>query len=235
MNATIDEIVSTQVKQEYVTRILLNSLQVYGSILAVGLVLYCWFRKQIPRTFAVRQWVPSCQTALANNTFGYLSWLWKVYSFSEDDLMQNVALDAVCFLRVINLGFRLSCVGCFCSIFLIPVYVTSTSDQISSTLHDDPVQYASAATLPPKSSRYAAAVVAAYIFFGYAMYSILKDFRWFIAKRHGWLQRFCARNFTVLVRNIPDELRSDVALKKYFEGICGADRGMCLEKVNNLI
>jgi Cytosolic domain of 10TM putative phosphate transporter len=87
-----------------------------------------------------------------------------------------------------------------------------------------PVQYASAANLPRKSPRFAASVIAAYIFFGYTMYSILKDFRWFIAKHHGWLQRFCARNYTILVRNLPDELRTDSALKKHFEGICGAGR-----------
>jgi Late exocytosis, associated with Golgi transport len=105
MNATTTDGNVPSNNTQFVTRILLNSLQVYGSILAIGLVLYCWLRKQIPRTFAIRQWVPSCQTTLANNSFGYFSWLWKVYSFSEDDLMEHVALDAACFLRVINLGF----------------------------------------------------------------------------------------------------------------------------------
>jgi hypothetical protein len=67
--------------------------------------------------------------------------------------------------------------------------------------------------------------LAAYIFFGYTMFSILKDFRWFIALRHDWLRLFNCRNYTILIRNIPEELRSDNLLTKHFQGLYGKDRG----------
>jgi Late exocytosis, associated with Golgi transport len=102
-NSTVDE------TRENMTQILRDSMRVYGSLFAFGLVIYCYLRKRIPRTFAVRQWIPEHKTPLAQNQFGYVSWIWKVYSFSEDDLLATISLDALCFLRVLNMGFRLSC------------------------------------------------------------------------------------------------------------------------------
>jgi calcium permeable stress-gated cation channel len=205
------------------TQILRNSLRLYGSLFAVGFISYCFLRKRIPRTFAVRQWIPQHKTPLAQDQFGYISWIWKVYSFSEDDLLDTIGLDALCFLRVLNMGFRLSCIGVCNSIWLFPVYTTDAGSQNDSP--DDPVRGSTINILPDGSPRFAATVVAAYIFFGYVMYSILKDFLWFIEKRHTWLKRFNVRNYTILIRNIPEELRSDQLLKEHYQRLYGHDRG----------
>ncbi|KAI2493119.1 hypothetical protein MHU86_21424 [Fragilaria crotonensis] len=82
--------------QENVTHILQDSMRIYGSIFICGFVVYCYVRKRIPRTFAVRQWIPEHKTPLAQDQFGYISWIWKVYSFSER-VAQTIGLDALCF------------------------------------------------------------------------------------------------------------------------------------------
>ena len=202
------------------TQILINSLTLYGSLFAVGFIAYCYFRKRIPRTFAVRQWIPEHKTPLADDQFGYIAWIWKVYSFSEDELLETIGLDALCFLRVLNMGFRLSCIGVCNSIWLFPVYTTIANSQA-----DDPVKGSTINILPDGSPRFAATVVASYVFFGYVMYSILKDFLWFIEKRHAWLKRFNVRNYSILVRNIPEELRSDRLLKEHYQALYGHNRG----------
>jgi hypothetical protein len=202
------------------TQVLKSSLRVYGSIFLCGFVVYCFLRLRIPRTYAVRQWVPEHTTPLARDQFGYLSWMWKVFSFDQVDLLETISLDALCFLRVLNTGFRLACIGAFNSIWLFPVYATA-----GSSAQDDPVEGSTINILPQGSPRFAATVLAAYIFFGYTMYSILKDFRWFIALRHDWLRRFNCRNYTILIRNIPEELRSDLLLKKHFQELYGVDKG----------
>jgi hypothetical protein len=204
------------------TQVLKSSLRVYGSIFLCGFVVYCFLRKRIPRTYAVRQWVPEHKTPLARDQFGYINWMWKVFSFSQVDLLETISLDALCFLRVLNTGFRLACVGAFNSIWLFPVYTTARTEPDSQ---NDPVEGSTINILPLGSPRFAATVLAAYIFFGYTMYSILKDFRWFIALRHDWLRLFNCRNYTILIRNIPEELRSDMLLKKHFQGLYGKDRG----------
>ena len=202
------------------TQVLESSLRVYGSIFLCGFIVYCILRKHIPRTYAVRQWVPEHKTPLARDQFGYFNWLWKVFSFSQVDLLETISLDALCFLRILNTGFRLSCVGAFNSIWLFPVYATA-----GSSAQNDPIEGSTINILPQGSPRFAATVLAAYIFFGYTMFSILKDFRWFIALRHDWLRLFNCRNYTILIRNIPEELRSDMLLKKHFQGLYGKDRG----------
>lgn len=74
------------------TEYLVNALQVYGSFFVVAFPLFCIIRKQFPKTYAVRQWVPVIKTSIAENQFGYITWLWKLYSFSSDDLRANVGL-----------------------------------------------------------------------------------------------------------------------------------------------
>ena len=201
------------------------SLRVYGSIFACGFTVYCYLRKRIPRTYAVRQWAPHCKTPLAEDQFGYISWLWKVYSFSTDELRETIGLDALCFLRLMNMGFRLACVGAFNSIWLFPVY--ATAEKISNAPEDENVVVvvASVQIIKEGGSTFVATVVAAYIFFGYTMHTILKEFRWFITQRHIWLKRFNQRNYTILVRNIPEELRSDQLLLQHFQRLYGAGRG----------
>lgn len=212
------------------TDLLLSTLQIYVPIWAVGFVLYCLLRKWIPRTYAVRQWVESIKTPLANNQFGYLSWIWQVYSFPSDQLLEEVGLDALCFLRLINMGFRLSVVGCLNSVWLIPVYCTA-----KNSIQD--VSDLGINALPKGSVRYIATVLASYLFFGRCFYEILKEFRWFVRARHVFLQKFNARNYTCLVRNIPEPLRSNVALQDHFTGLYGEDRVLeahCCLFLNNL-
>jgi len=88
--------------------IIKHSLRVYGSLFAVGFVVYCIVRKNFPRVFAVRQWATNCKHPLANEQFGYVSWIWKIFSYEQDVLLEAIGLDGVCFLRVMNMGFRLA-------------------------------------------------------------------------------------------------------------------------------
>ena len=194
-------------------------MMIFLPFLFCGFLIFCVLRKKFPRIYAVRQWVEECRTPLADDQFGYFSWTWKIYSYTSDQLMEAISLDALCFLRLMNMGFRLSCVGCLNSIWLFPVY--ATADEVD----DKKLDSISINALQDGSQRYLAPVLASYIFFGYAFYTIFNEFRWFIEKRHAWLQRLDPRNYTMLVRNIPEVMRSDLALKEHFSMLYGDDRG----------
>lgn len=203
------------------THPLKNSLIVYGSLFALGFTVYCYVRKRIPRTYAVRQWVTSIKTPLADNQFGYVSWVWKVYSFSADELIETVGLDGLCFLRLMSMGFRFACVGACNSIWLFPVYATATKDPASA---ENVVNYLSFNLLQDGSPRFIATVMAAYVFFGYVMYTMLREFSWFNEQRYNWLRRFKQQNYSILVRNIPKDLRSNNLLLGYFQSVYGSER-----------
>ena len=211
-----------------------DALRFYGSIFGVGFVVYCYVRKRIPRTYAVRQWVPEIRTPAADDQFGYIDWLWKVYSFSADELQEIIGLDALCFLRLLNMGFRLACIGAFNSIWLLPVYATAEKSP-DAPVHDA-VNDISFNVLQDGSPRFIATVIAAYVFFGYTMYTILKECTWLITQRQTWLRKLKQRNYSILVRNIPSELRSDAQLLGHFQRLFGTDRGeysSCMEFSSN--
>lgn len=207
----------TATNEDSPNELLFNAFKVYVPMWIVGFFAYCILRKRIPRTFATRQWVQNIQTPLARDQFGWFSWIWKVYSFSEDELLREIGLDALCFLRLVNMGFRLSCVGVFNSLWLMPLYAT-TLDEITD------VRNFSVNALEPDSNRFIGPVLASYIFFGYCYCTIVKEWKWFVRVRHAWLSQFRPPNFTILVRNIPEDLRSDLALYEHFGKLYGRER-----------
>lgn len=203
------------------SELLVSALRVYFSFFACAFTLYCCCRKRFSRLFAVRQWVDEIKNPLAKDQFGYISWVWKVYSFTTEDLLEHVGLDAVCFLRLTKIGFRMAIIGCLNSIWLFPVYLTAPE----ADEEDDQINRASINILNTGSSRFFAPVLASYLFYGYAFYTILAEFRWFIGQRHIWLQKFNSRNYTIFIRNLPPEFRSNVVLKEHFQLLYGEDTG----------
>ena len=62
-----------------------------------------------------------------------------------------------------------------------------------------------------------ATTVAAYIFFGSAMYFIYTEFNWFTEKRHAFLKKKEPQNYTVYISNIPSKYCSS---EKLYEYVC---------------
>jgi Late exocytosis, associated with Golgi transport/Cytosolic domain of 10TM putative phosphate transporter/Calcium-dependent channel, 7TM region, putative phosphate len=230
------------------TENLIAALWIYVPIWLVGLTIYCVVRRFSPRTYAVRQWVVKIRTKLADDQFGYLSWLWRVHSIADEELLHEIGLDALCFLRLIRMGLRLSLIGMFNSLWLIPVYITVAvkGDQQESGGHTNSTASNSTSTsaastgttvraaadfsiiafdrLHKNELYYICTVLASYVFFGYAFYTILKEFRWFVRQRHAWLTKLRPQNYTILVRNIPPHLRSDITLQEHYNRLYGAHR-----------
>lgn len=108
-------------------------------------------------------------------------------------------------------------VGIFNTIWLLPVYFTTTESSEA-----DRVVKTTIANVPEGSHRLYATVFASYVFFGYTMYLLLKEFEWYIEMRHKFLRKPLARHFTVFVRNIPLEYRTNPNLVGFFRS-CFSD------------
>ena len=196
-----------------------QTLNLYGSIFLVSLVLFCVVRKLFPKPYNLRSgWISEDRVKsnlLAKNPekFGWISWMWKVCLVSDVELTDECGMDALCVSRVLEWGTRLtlfgSLVGC---LLLMPVYATAGG------VHDGTkgIERLNTSNVPNGSKCFVATVVAAYLVFGYVMYTTLEEFEWFYKFRYEFLTRSIPRNYVVYIRNLPEEYRTRKALIDYF-------------------
>lgn len=197
-------------------QVLRDTLKVYGSIFAVCFFLSCCLRKKYPKAFNVRSWVPEMKCELAEEKYGFISWLWQVRLATDDEIREQCGMDALCFLRMLYFGYKISLLGMFNSIWLFPVYATAESSAETDYITDRVAQL-TVSYVPAGSTRFVATVIASYLIFFYAMYLILKEYKWFTYHRHCYLSSKEPRNYSVYIANIPEELQSSQKLLNYFQ------------------
>ncbi|KAG7344768.1 protein of unknown function DUF221-domain containing protein [Nitzschia inconspicua] len=193
-----------------------NTLRVYGIFFLVVLLVFCYLRKRYVRVYNVRSWVSEWKTPLANEQYGFISWMYKLYLLSDTELLDECGMDAVCYTRVLELGVKLAAMGMLTSIVLIPIYVTASGSSETRGTTDIIVRM-STTNVASGSFRFLATVLAAYVIFGYAMYTILCEFEWFYMMRHQFLKKTLPRNYTVYVRCVPEEYMTQTTFRRYFE------------------
>ena len=200
------------------------TLRLYGTAFCVMFCTFLVLRKHCPRTFNVRSWAPNIQCDLAHEalTWGYLEWMWKVYWIPDDDFREQCGLDALCYLRALRFGVRVSCVGIFNSIWLLAVYGTSEESTETKGITDKIVEV-TVSNVPSGSYRFFGTVIASYIFFLAVMNQILREFEWFTDQRQKFLSRPVARNYSLYVTGIPPAYRSSHHLKQFFQKVFNAD------------
>ena len=149
-----------------------NTLIIYGIIFVVVILVFSVVRQKFS-AYNTRSWVDGIQTHLAENKHGFMSWAWKVFDVSEESFLNECGMDALCFLRIIRMGYKLSVVAIFNSLFLTPTYYMAPASSDTSTVTDWLAKI-SIANVPAQSSFLIATVVACYIFFLYTIYLILE-------------------------------------------------------------
>lgn len=262
MSRLLNETVSTSEDGDDViiysdSEILRNTFVVYGGAMMAIILLFCWARRRFPNVYNLRHWVEPIQSSLAENQHGFFSWMWKIYMVTDDEILQECGMDAACFIRIAQMGFKLwyvlympndaplqgssivdvdenphvacrschavrSAVGIFNAIWLMIVYKTSETNDDNKDITDGIVQV-TIANVPSETPRLIATTLAAYVFFGYAMYLVLEDFEWFTEMRHKFLRQRRARNYAVFVRNIPEVYRSNGALEDFMRSSFSPD------------
>jgi hypothetical protein len=175
--------------------ILRTTFKVYGSIFGGLFVLFCILRRKYPRYFNIRSWVPHLKTDLAQDQHGMIRWAWELRRIDDTVIMDNCGMDALCFLRTLKFGFKLTIAGILNSVWLIPIYVTSPKSAETEYV-EDTFQKATTSNVPAGSNRFLATVFAAYIIFFYSMHLILQEFRWYTKYRHKFLSKKKPRNYT---------------------------------------
>ena len=89
------------------SQVLRDTMAVYGSSMLVIILVFCWVRRRFPKVYNLRNWVDPIKSELAEEQGGFFSWIWKVYMVTEDELMEECGLDALCFIRIAQMGYKL--------------------------------------------------------------------------------------------------------------------------------
>lgn len=216
--------------------IITSTFKIYGSIFLVLFVVFLFLRTRFAITFTYNSRVYEHMTPLSEHRFGPIQWIYKIFTFTDEQIFDHCGMAAIVYLRFLRLGFKISCVGIFNSFYLIPSNLHGCEDDaydddavLNQTLTDktfcydltDPVEKVALGHLSPGSHNVWATTVAAYVMFGAAMYFIFEEFEWFTEFRHKFLTQLRPDNYTVFVSHIPEEYRSDSKLKMYFQKIFG--------------
>jgi len=196
-------------------KVLRNTFMVYGSILCLLFLFFCWVRRRFPKPYTLRNWVKDIKTPLAESQHGFFSWIWRQQVPTEDEIMEECGMDALCFLRVLRCGYKVSVLGMINAIWLMPLYATADTSEETALITDNIIEV-TISHVPAESKRLIGTAFAAYMLFGYTMYLIYKEFDWFIEQRQKFLKRPLARNYAVYVQGIPLYYRNDAALKHFF-------------------
>jgi calcium permeable stress-gated cation channel len=214
---------TTQPAPQNDTAVLLNTMLIYGIMLVIFSLLFCWLRLRYPRVYNIRDWVKDIRCKLAMNQFGFFTWIWELNDIPDKAFMEQCGMDALCFIKILRWAFKVAAVSAFNALWLIPVYGSSEESEETAYITDY-IASITTSNVPPGSPRLIATTIAAYIVFGAALYFLYQEFEWFRPFRFRLLHQAKPRNYTVYVHGIRDEFRADYDLADYFQECFGLGR-----------
>lgn len=197
--------------------------------IAVGVVFYAIFlhlyRKHASKNdhtlFETRQYHYSSRSPPPFESTSWGASLLHDYRLSNEDLLRCIGLDSYMFLRFLRMGFRASLVGTLLGCFiLIPIYATAEA----TGLQTEEFNSITLAHVSSSSPRLWASVVCWALFILFVLHEIHVEWKEFGPKRRDFMA--CGDvdterdyRYTCLVENLPIPLRSNHALRKYFDKI----------------
>lgn len=90
------------------SRVIRDTMMVYGSAMLVILLLFCFARRRYPKVYNLRNWVDPIKSEIATTQGGFFSWMTKVHHFTDDEFLNECGMDALCFIRIAQMGFKMS-------------------------------------------------------------------------------------------------------------------------------
>jgi hypothetical protein len=76
------------------SQILRATCKIYGSIFLVLFVLYLFVRGKYPHIFNIKRYHDNLKVPIADNPFGFLSWMWNVFKIPYHDIVEHCGMDA---------------------------------------------------------------------------------------------------------------------------------------------
>ena len=188
----------------------------------IYIAVFLYLRKSNRRFYAPRTYLGSLREnerspSLSNGMFSWIKDFWKI---PDVYALQHQSLDSYLFLRYLRMAATICLVGC-CITWPILFPVNATGGNGLQQL--DILTYGNVNS-DTQYNRYYAHCFAAWLFFGFVMYLIMRECIFFINLRQAFLlsplysQRISSR--TVLFTSVPDEYLEEQKLRKMFGASC---------------
>lgn len=145
------------------------------------------------------------------------NWLSNVFNVSWDTVRAFSGLDGYFFLRYIRMNLRICAVtALWAFLILVPTYATGESTGQQGWYH------LSVDNVVSDSWRMWVPAIFAYLFTGFVFFVMKQEYRHFLELRMDFLARGTSyispqHHYSLMVENIPHELRSERALYDYFD------------------
>lgn len=192
-----------------------------------GVVLFCFFQRQRVKDekrsnyelFEPRQFTRGHRSPPpfdgGTSVFGWAKAAWKV---PDDVCLRQVGLDSYMFLRFLRLAARMTLLGTFLSIFLIPLYATGEARGPSTEAFNQ----LTLNRVADGSSRLWVTVVCWWIFLAFILMDLWREWKAYSKHRYDFLANGDMDTpkdfrYAVRVENIPHDKQSNQALRSYFE------------------
>eukprot|EP00588_Corethron_pennatum_P005949 CAMPEP_0194290614 /NCGR_PEP_ID=MMETSP0169-20130528/41619_1 /TAXON_ID=218684 /ORGANISM="Corethron pennatum, Strain L29A3" /LENGTH=593 /DNA_ID=CAMNT_0039038261 /DNA_START=220 /DNA_END=1998 /DNA_ORIENTATION=+ len=224
-----------------------TTLRIYLPVFCVTVFIFCCFRDRFPITFFPRVNIKRFSTDYVKKKkaeFNRFNWLWKLMKFNwcwilmhfgfdkagkydnEDadifEVCEFGGYDAAIYVWTVRYMAKVAFVGVLNSIYLLPLYYYAPQESEAEEVDMlykftmGNIQINNDTGLG-KNVPVFASVFASYILFGFAMKELAKGFKWYIKLRHRFLSCRAPQNYTVFIRNFPDDLETDGCLLNYFQ------------------
>jgi hypothetical protein len=146
------------------------------------------------------------------------NWITHAWSVSQDVLRDSVGLDTFMYLRFLRLGARISAIGVFFSIVLIPVYATG-DNRGNSTIEFNQLTLA---RVDQGSNRLWATVVFWWFFIYFILFEFWNEWKMFVEHRrrfmaHGDPDSNKDSRYAIRVEQLPEPNQTDLTLTAHFE------------------
>lgn len=146
-------------------------------------------------------------------------WIAPVFGVSWHRVRKQAGLDGYFFLRYIRMNVRITAVSTFWFfLILVPVYYTGSNPEHAAKGW----YHLSATNIPASGWRMWMPVLFAYLLTSFVIFVMKQEYRHFLELRQDFLARGSAHvhpqhHYSLMVENIPYEMRSERALFEYFE------------------
>mmetsp|Transcript_32640 Transcript_32640/g.64700 ORF Transcript_32640/g.64700 Transcript_32640/m.64700 type:complete len:996 (+) Transcript_32640:254-3241(+) len=223
-----------------------TTLKIYLPVFVVTVFIFCCVRDRFPITFFPRVNIKRFSTDYVKEKkaeFNRFNWLWKIMPFGwlwkfmhfgfdkagkydDDDadiyeICDFAGYDAAIYAWAVRYMAKVAFVGVLNSIYLLPLYYYASQESEVEKV-DTLYKFTMGNIQINDGPRYKnvpvfASVFASYVLFGFAMKELAKGFKWYIKLRHRFLTSRVPQNYTVFIRNFPDDLETDGCLLNYFQ------------------
>jgi len=195
-----------------------TSLVINGAIALIALAAFVILRPRYPWCYDTRRNPKRRVVGTEPPTAppGLFAWLPKMMQLTDAQVLSTAGLDGLMYIKFFEMNATLFAALCVLGIgILLPVNVTSENDII------DAFDKMSMSNIPTGNRRFWAHLLLAYLFCATFYYLAWHTWKSYMNYRHQHLARWTllGGNHTIMIHELPVELRSDAALLAHFSAL----------------